>query len=194
MKNIIAQRTRYDFYLRDYNDPIELSRAIGQLKITRMVYSFVHLYYNGITLKTDVIKYGKGADLEWQRGTWGSRVYRQAGNITGWNRPLTGDSGKEMREDYIPTYQQRTGRNVDKNQIIVLIWDFTDYKFLSEDQFDVELRKVENYFIEEYRNKHGINPAGNVISESAAKNASVVSDATWNNLFAEVKEKDLNDC
>ena len=50
------------------------------------------------------------------------------------------------------------------------------------------------YFIEEYRNEHGFNPAGNAISETAAKNASVVADVTWDNLFAEIKEKDLNDC
>jgi hypothetical protein len=190
MKQISPQTPIYKFFLRDYQEPIELSHAIRDLKITRMIYTFVHSYIDEdeFTLKTDVIKYGKGADYEWQRGTWGSRVYRQAGNIPGWTNPLTGPNGEEMLLDYLPNYQVRTQRIVHKDDIIVMVADFTNYKFLSESQFDTELRQVENHYIEQYNQCHGFNPAGNSISETASKNKGIVADVTWKSLFFESKQ------
>lgn len=190
MKQLAPNIPVHKFFLRDYQEPIELSYAIGKLSITRMIYTFAHLYVDRdeLTVKTDVIKYGKGADYEWHRGTWGSRVYRQAGNIPGWTNPLTGPNGEEMLIDYLPKYQVRTGRIVHKNDVIVLVADFTNYKFLSESQFDVELRQFENHYIEKYKQNYGVNPAGNAISETASKNKGIVSDETWEGLFVGNKQ------
>lgn len=190
MKQITPQIPVHKFFLRDFQEPIELSYAIKDLGITRMIYTFVHLYIDRdeFSVKSDVIKYGKGADYEWQRGTWGSRVYRQAGNIPGWTTPLTGPNGEEMLLDYLPKYEVRTDRKVHKDDVIVLVADFTNYKFLAESQFDVELRQFENHYIEQYNQQYGMNPAGNAISESASKNKGIVADNTWNNLFFKDKE------
>lgn len=184
MKSILQQIPFYQFSLRDYKHPKNLSHAIGVIGSTRYCYAFVHVYHdnNEFMIKSAVIKYGKGADFEWQKGNWGDRVYRQAGNIPGWDVMLTGDSGKEMSRDYIPAYQAQYNRPVHKDDVIVLLWDFTNYKFTSEHQWDLCLRQFENFLIEEHERNHGSRPPGNV-KNAAMPNATVVSDKTFADLF-----------
>lgn len=184
MKNIIQQRPLYKFYLRDYQNPVNLSHAIGSIGATRYIYGFAHLFINQETaeMQSAMIKYGKGADYEWQKGAWGNRVYRQAGNIPGWDYMLTGPNGSEMLTEYIPAYQDKYKRMVHKDDVVVMLWDFTTYRFLSEHQWDLCLRQFENYFIEEHEKRHGFKPPGNVKSAVTA-NVTVVSDQTFNTLF-----------
>jgi hypothetical protein len=185
MKTIINQQNSYCFYLRDYKNPVNLSHAIGAVGITRYIYAFVHLFANtdSFGLSSEIIKYGKGADLEWQKGAWGNRVYRQAGHIPGWDSMLNGPNGSEMFTEYLPAYQARYNRSVHKNDVTVMIWDFTTYKFPSESQFDVTLRQFEDFFIEEYKRSHnGISPVGNV-NRAIIPNQSVVADVIFDTLF-----------
>jgi len=185
MKSIVQQIPFYKFYLRDYDHPVNLSHAVGVIGSTRYCYGFAHLYADPETfdIKSAMIKYGKGADFEWQRGNWGSRVYRQAGNIPGWDVMLSGPNGQEMLTEYIPAYQNKHNRTVHKNDVVVLLWDFTRYQFVSEHQWDVCLRQFENFFIEEHERNFGYRPPGNVKSAVTA-NTTVVSDQTFNTLFA----------
>ena len=88
MQHILAQNPQYILSLKNYAEPIEVSHAIKNLKITRMIYGFIHNYVENNQATTDVFKYGQGADYEWQRGCWGTRIYRQAGNIPGWTNML----------------------------------------------------------------------------------------------------------
>jgi len=185
MKTILNQQPSYHFYLRDYRNPINLSHAIATIGMTRYLYAFVHLFPNPETfsMDTDVIKYGKGADFEWQKGTWGSRVYRQAGNIPGWDVMLSGPNGEEMLTEYLPAYQTRHNRSVHRNDVVVMIWDFTTYQFPSESQFDVTLRQFEDFLIQQYKDSHnGVSPAGNT-NRAILPNRTVVSDVIFGALF-----------
>lgn len=184
MKSILQQIPFYKFYLRDYKHPKNLSHAVGVIGSTRYCYAFVHLYHDPeeFDIKSSVIKYGKGADFEWQKGNWGDRVYRQAGNIPGWDLMLTGPNGSEMLTEYIPAYQNKHNRMVHKDDVIVLIWDFTTYTFLSEHQWDLCLRQFESFLIDEHERNFGFRPPGN-LKNAAAPNTTVVSDQTFNTLF-----------
>lgn len=182
MQHILSQQPQYILSLKNYAEPIEVSHAIKNLKITRMIYGFIHNYVENNQAATDVFKYGQGADYEWQRGCWGARIYRQAGNIPGWTNMLYGPNGKEMRvitDDYI----NATGRIVHKNDVTILVYDFTNFVFPTESQFKRYLEKVENYLIEDYRNTYHKNPIGNIKDEAHAKNSSSVTDAQFNTLF-----------
>ena len=184
MKSIIQQLPFYQFYLRDYTHPKNLSHAIGVIGSTRYCYAFTHLYRDTekFTINSAVIKYGKGADFEWQKGNWGDRVYRQAGNIPGWDVMLTGESGEEMIKNYIPAYQAKYNRTVHKDDVAVLLWDFSTYKFISEHQWDLCLRQFENFFIEEHERNFGFRPPGNT-KNAVTPGTTVVSDQTFDTLF-----------
>lgn len=148
-----------------------------------MIYGFAHVFESNNQWLADILKYGQGADYEWQSGTWGSRIYRQAGNIPGWgSHALQGPNGAEMRT-VVSDYQQQTGRTVHKDKISIVVWDFTNYVFPDENFYKKFLAKIENYLIENYQNKNGKLPVGNIKTESHAKDFYYVDNKTLNNLF-----------
>jgi hypothetical protein len=184
IKQVLAQVPRHIFYLKNYNSPIDLSHAVKALGMTRMIYAFSHVYYDVDQLVADILKYGQGADYEWQRGTYGSRIYRQAGNLPGWGGlELQGPNGKEMK-DIVDQYTQQTGRVVHKDDVGIMVWDFTNFSFPSEQLFKKFLEKVENYLIENYQiRNNGKMPVGNIKTEAHAKDFSYVDDLQFNSLF-----------
>jgi len=185
IRQVLLQLPQYIFYLKNYNAPIELSHEIKKLKMTRMIYEVQHLYYGTNNPITDIIKYGQGADNEWERNnTWGSRIYRQAGNIPGWGKNmLTGPNGEDMKF-IIKDYTNATKRIVHKDDIAFKVWDFTNFKFPSKSRFKRYLEKVENHLIEEYICQNSGNmPIGNIKTESHAKEFSFVDDSHFDSLF-----------
>ena len=184
MKHILEQLPRHTFHLKDFQSYREVSWAIGNLKMTKMIYSFVHLYNdtNG-KLTADVLKYGKAADNEWMSGNWGDRVYRQAGHIPGWSKMLGSGSGAEMC-DIVAKYTELTGRFVHKDDVGIVIYDFTNFEFPVQNKFGKYLEKVENYLIENYQIRNqGRNPVGNIKDEAHAKNVAFVTDEHFSKLF-----------
>jgi hypothetical protein len=183
MKAILQQLPQHIFHLKNLNGYREVSWAIGNLKMTKMIYSFIHLYNDNGQLTAEVLKYGKAADNEWMSGNWGDRVYRQAGHIPGWSKMLGAGSGDDM-VGILANYTQQTGRIVHKDDVAILIYDFTNFKFPSQNQFGLYLEKVENYLIENYQAKHqGRKPVGNIKDEAHAKHASFVDDDHFEQLF-----------
>lgn len=184
MKDILQQLPRHTLQLVDFHGYREVSKAIGNLKMTKMIYSFVHLYKNDSDqLTADILKYGKAADNEWITGNWGDRVYRQAGHIPGWSKMLGAGSGEEMM-DVVANYTQQTGRIVHKDDVAIVLYDFTNFKFPVQDKFGKYLEKVENYLIEQYQSKNqGRNPVGNIKDEAHAKNVTFVTDDHFKKLF-----------
>lgn len=93
----------------------------------------VQIYTYGLwsTRHGDWINYGESSDNEWQRGTWGNRLYRKGGGIPGWNTTseyfegtfdigLHDTSAQEMRrlcENLLP--------DLVKDDVIIYIHDYT---------------------------------------------------------------------
>jgi hypothetical protein len=181
IQQALASVPYYVFSLKNYQEPIELSHDFGHLGIKTYIYGFTHSYAPGHPY--DIIRYGQSNDNEWRRGTFGSRAYREAGNINGWARPLTGPNGEEMRFDYLPRYQSNTGRIVHKDDVAIQIWDFTNFNFPSMSQVQLYLEKVEHYQMAQYENIHKHIPHGNKSNEAHAANKTFVYDDLFENLF-----------
>lgn len=185
IQQALASVPYYVFSLKNYEEPIEVSHDFGVLNIKSYIYGFTHSYAPGHPY--DMIRYGQSNDNEWRRGTFGSRVYREAGNIPGWARPLTGPNGSEMLHEYLPPYQNNTGRIVHKDDVAVQIWDFSDFDFPAADQVQLYLEKVEHYLMTEYEKIHKHIPHGNKSNEGHAANKTFVYDDLFESLFIKVK-------
>lgn len=181
IQQALASVPYYVFSLKNYRDPIDLSHDFADLNIRTYIYGFTHSYAPGHPY--DVIRYGQSNDNEWRRGTFGSRVYRESGNIPGWHRPLTGPNGEEMLLEYLPRYQGNTGRIVHKDDVAVQVWDFSNFDFPSRAQIQLYLEKVEHYQMTQYQKAHGHIPYGNKSSESHAEKKTFVCDDLFDSLF-----------
>ena len=177
----LASVPYYVFSLKNYREPKNLSYDFKVREIQSYIYGFTHNYAPGHPY--DVIRYGQSNDNEWRRGTFGSRVYREAGNIPGWENPLTGPNGEEMLLEYLPSYQARTGRIVHKDDVAVQVWDFTNFDFPAIDKIQLYLEKVENYQMTQYESAHGHIPHGNKSNEAHAVNKTFVYDNHFDTLF-----------
>jgi len=133
--------------------------------VTDYCYAFTHI--------TGTMKFGQSDNNEWEKGSWGERIYRQAWHIPGWNIKCSPNmSGKEFL-DTIAHYP-----NIHKDDVIVKIWDMTNYAFLSKDNHKFELTALENQLIEAYETMTGCTPIGNKQNLNFIKNKAVVSDST----------------
>lgn len=124
--------------LDDYTDITDIMHGVD-----RYTYEFS---FNGET-----IKYGVSAD---NARKYGDRLYRQAGHLPGWKRPLLeGPSGAEM--DYINRdYINQRGRSLNRHGMIITVTDMTG-------QTKAECEELERYLIDNYINNHGKAPIGN---------------------------------
>jgi hypothetical protein len=114
---------------------------------------------------TEVIKEGKASDDEWMAGTWGNRVYRQAGGIAGWYSELNDTSANKMREkmrQFFPT--------VTKDQVQVTVYDHTDeLKNESKREIDRVLLNEENDRVRAHIIEHGVPPKLNIQATRARR-------------------------
>lgn len=100
---------------------IDLSTIHRPREICELLKGIKYLTYCFRLKDGTVIKFGKAADSEWVYGSWGNRVYRQAGGISGWvEGELACTSAKKMQvlmQEYFP--------NVKKDDIIISVFDHT---------------------------------------------------------------------
>lgn len=118
-----------------------------------------HYTYTIRTTSGETIKEGKGNDDEWMSGTWGNRIYRQAGGIKGWGSLELNDSSanktKELMAIYFPT--------VTKVDVIIDVHDFTDdFTGLDKAEIDRRLLNEEHDRIKAYTEIHGSPPKMNI--------------------------------
>jgi hypothetical protein len=117
-------------------------------------------YYN-YTFQSNfgVIKFGKAADNEWMAGTWGNRLYRQAGGINGWGSYALHDtSANKMREQmniHFPT--------LTRNDVTITVYDYTDELVgLDEKEIDRRLLNEEHELIKKHVEDYGDTPKLNI--------------------------------
>jgi hypothetical protein len=141
----------FTFSLTDLSTPRDICYLLEKERTKYYVYSFQS--------KNDIIKFGKAADNEWMFGTWGNRLYRQAGGIAGWGAcSLNDTSANVMREQ-----MQKHFPDLTRNDITVTVFDFTeelDNKKTSE--IDKRLLNEENDRVKQYTFAVGRRPNLNI--------------------------------
>jgi hypothetical protein len=157
------------FNLKDLSAPRDICHILEKEGTKYYVYSFQS--------KDDIIKFGKAADNEWMFGTWGNRLYRQAGGIAGWGVfSLNDTSAKDMRMQ-----MQKHFPDLTRNDITVTVYDFTeelDNKKPSE--IDKRLLNEENDRVKQYTLAVGRRPNLNI---QPTKNH---FSPVWPDIFEEV--------
>jgi hypothetical protein len=107
---------------------------------------------------TEVIKEGKASDDEWMSGTWGNRIYRQAGGISGWPSELNDTSANKMRErmrQFFPT--------ITKDQVQVTVYDLTEeLQNESKKEIDRVLLNEEDERVQAHIREYGTPPKLNI--------------------------------
>lgn len=117
--------------------------------------------YYTYTFQTNskIIKHGKAADNEWISGTWGNRLYRQAGGIPGWEGwNLDDTSARKMREG-----MERCFPHVNRHDVTIIVYDYTDeLEGKTEKEIDDRLLNEEHELVKQHLYEHGAPPLLNV--------------------------------
>lgn len=136
------------FPLSNFTSPRDLCAKMKGVKY------YTYTFYT----QTDIIKEGKAADVEWMSGTWGNRIYRQAGGIRGWETELNDTSANKMREQ-----MQKYFPDVTKDDVSVTVYDYTDeLQGESDDEIDRVLLNKEDERVRAYIIEHGVPPKLNI--------------------------------
>jgi hypothetical protein len=149
----------------------EIKGIMKNMGITDYCYAFVH--------KNVVMKFGQSGDSDWQRGSYGERVYRQAFHIPGWpSTPSANSAGNDMRD-----LVNKQFPGINKNNVCIKIWDMTGFDFSVAHDHRHELTVLENQLIQAHISQFGSQPVGNVRDESHIQRKTRVTDEIFNSLF-----------
>jgi hypothetical protein len=137
-------------------DPMQILHIVKHANFRNYVYCF-------IDDQERVLKYGVQHSANKQLG---ERVYRQAVNLDGWNKPQpyssNGMSIKRIAKDYESVYHKKLSRN----NVSVLLWDQTN-DTMSTSEMRAKCLNVEGDLISKHINQFGCAPIGN--NEKATK-------------------------
>lgn len=133
---------------------IDLSKCKDFTDVKRIMKNYgIEKYTYTFGCKEGILKHGLSGD---ENSQIGERIYRQAGHLQGWKKRLSSSSGSDMRiisEDY----QAKYGKPLDRNEMWIRVYDFTDAQFP-----DTEIELHEEHLIEEsIKANEGRPPIGN---------------------------------
>lgn len=170
---------KYTINIGELSAPIEISHFFRQRDIDKYTYCIM---FKGI-----VIKYGMSAPESKSR-EFGDRVYRQIGHCFTWgvDKRLDGSSGADwliIERDF----KTRYGFDINHEHIKVIVWDVTNYPFLSIRPFR-EVEEMESELINYYLEHFGEKPIGNINDEANKLNRSFIGQATWDHCFEFAEE------
>ena len=128
-------------------------------------FSKQHILYYTYTFEwvgRDIMKHG----ISYKNGTkrpLGDRAYTQAGYIPGWNKDCLkrGPKSKEAMDELIKTLENMYGGKLVKDNVILTIDDYTNYKFSNPTDIYPELQNIEERMKNNYFIKHNRFPVGN---------------------------------
>lgn len=106
-------RLRIEISLSQCHDPKDICAIMKHYKIEDYVYAFIW--------DNRIVKYGYSADYT---GSPGERIYRQAGHLAGWRKPLRGSSGSDMLQIRMD-FQEKYGQDLDRNEVVIWVVDMT---------------------------------------------------------------------
>ena len=153
MKTQISLIPKYTIDLSTISTPAALMSTFKKNDIVAYVYSIRH---SGM-----VLKFGSSMGPT-KRCYMGERLYRQVGHspVSGWDHPLTGANSIEFA-DICAEYTELTNMEVNKNNIIVDIFDLTKYPFQCDWNPLLEVERFEAELIDLYKQNYGRMPLGN---------------------------------
>lgn len=122
-----------------------------------------------------IIKHGKAADKEWQSGTWGNRVYRQAGGIPGWGAMALADtSALKMNVQMNKHFPGLT-----RADVTITICDFTaELQHESDAEIDRVLLNEEDAMVKRHIADYGAPPKLN-IQKTKTRTKPILSSALF---------------
>ena len=148
----------------------EVKHIMKKIGVRDYCYAFIY--------KSTVMKFGQSGDNDWQRGSYGERIYRQARFIPGWpTTPAPGSAGSDMG------LLVKKFPGINKNQVCIKVWDMTGHSFSVQTDHRHELTVVENQLIAEHIKDFGYQPVGNIKDESYITKKSRVTDQVFDSLF-----------
>jgi len=156
--------------LSHYSDILKVMKYI---KATDYVYTFI--------FNNEIIKHGLSTPADTTAET-GERIYRQAGNLEGWNSKLHGASGKDMI-DIDTDYFARTGKHLNRMGMKIIVRNLTGIQSPNISDSKWHVKQLERKLIKEHISQFGKPPIGNIKEESYIDNKTFVSTDTWNNCF-----------
>lgn len=169
---MIIDITKIPYHKLDLKQMLKASEIMNYCKqnnITSNVYAFEHQ-------PRGIMKYGVQYDCVAQSP--GERTYRQAFHVPGWpSKPSPKSAGNDML-DIIPYFP-----NITKNEIIVHIWDMTNYPRASLVYEKFEVNMLERQLIKQHINQFGFKPVGNIKDEKHMDGKSIVTDQQFSSLF-----------
>lgn len=153
-----------------YSDILKAMKYIGAVDY---VYTFV---YNN-----EVIKHGLSTPSD-PTADPGERIYRQAGNLDGWNTKLHGSSGKDML-DITSDYFNQTGHWLNRKGMKIIVRNQTGLPSPNVSDSKWHVKQLERKLIKEHVEQLGRLPIGNIKEEAYIDDKTFVSTDVWNNLF-----------
>lgn len=151
----------------------EILRIMKELEIEDYVYSFI--------FKGELIKHGLSAPED-SSSPCGERIYRQSGNLAGWNSRLRGSSGKDMI-DIDKDYFEQTGQHLNRNSMKIIVRDLTGMTSPTITDSKWHVKQLERKLIQEHVNQFGKKPIGNIRDESSVDKKPFISSSVWEALF-----------
>lgn len=176
MRTNLIHVPKYTVDVSTLQNPTDIMHFCQQHDIVAYVYKITH---SGMALKYG---YSMGST---KRAYLGERIYRQIGRspVEGWTRPLTGPNS----DDFIDTcneYTLLTSNPVNRNNMLIDIYDMTKYPFECDWDPSKEVRRLEAEFIDLHRQYYGRMPFGNIDPALHALNLNIdVTSAALGNLF-----------
>ena len=144
-----------------YTDYVEISHWMKQNGVRKYNYAwlcFNQLHYIGMSAD-NALRYG-------------DRVTREAGHFPGWvNRLKPTTSGKDIFDSAVSMYPL-----INKDNLILKVWNFTHYPFRVADKPELDLEVAEDELIEAHRKTYETMPAWNKKDMGYAKKKAVVTD------------------
>jgi hypothetical protein len=142
---------QFTIILYGLNSPREICYIMEKRNVKYYTYTF--------HTNETVIKEGKAADNEWVTGTWGNRIYRQAGGINGWgSNRLHDTSALKMTSLMAENFPL-----LNRNDVAITVYDYTD-ELKDCDHIEIErfLLNEENKKVKEHVDKFGYPPKLNI--------------------------------
>jgi len=161
--------------LVDLKEPVEIQQYCKKNGIEHYAYTFE-------TTGGIILKHGMSTDHARDRDL-GERIYRQAYNIPGWSKsPPRSTSGMEfvlIAQDYL----KETGVPLHRNNVILTIYDMTQYPGISLRTPKYYVLELEAILINRYKQLHGKRPMGNFRDEEKNLHTNDTPDEVFRAFF-----------